>query len=117
MDRITKRNFNAKCQILVSVTVGKDTLDVNALSGGQFYAVQLASLCACAVFAQTKIVLLDETMSSFDENTVLNATQPLLTLARNYGVLVLSSAHNSQRGQFDNILHVDRLLTKLKCNA
>lgn len=115
-NRVTKRNFNAKCQILVAVTMGQGTIDINALSGGQFYAVQLASLCACAIFYQTKFVILDETMSSFDEKTVYNATQPLITLAKQHNVLVLSSAHNSQQDRFDHILHLNRSSVNLKCD-
>jgi ABC-type dipeptide/oligopeptide/nickel transport system ATPase component len=98
---------NKRISIVVAVSIAGTELDIQSLSGGQFFAVQLAAMLATARFTGTKFILLDEALMSMDSKTLNTAMYPLLEYAHTMNAMVLCVAHNVDVCWFENVIDVD----------
>jgi exonuclease SbcC len=91
-----------KFQITLEVKYKGMEIDLNSISGGEYDRVQLAFALALSEIGNSKLVLLDESISSLDENTcsiVLNGI-------KSAGRLTLIVSHQITSGEFDQIVEV-----------
>lgn len=105
--------ISTKPQILVCTKLRGVELDMDALSGGQYFALQLASLAACATVTNSRLLLLDEALGLMDEVTLARVLVPLTQLAHSHGILILSIAHNLHTAYFDGTLVFDEFAERV----
>lgn len=103
----------SKPQVLVCTRLRGVELDMDALSGGQYFALQLASMTACATVTNSRLLMLDEALGLMDEATLARVMVPLAQLARSNDILILSIAHNMHSTHFDGTLAFDETADRI----
>jgi DNA repair exonuclease SbcCD ATPase subunit len=91
-----------KFQINIEVKYKGMDIDLTAISGGEFDRVQLAFALALSEIGNSKLVLLDESISSLDQQTC----STVLDGIRSSGRLTLIVSHQITSGEFDQIVKV-----------
>jgi DNA repair exonuclease SbcCD ATPase subunit len=91
-----------KFQINIEVKYKGMDIDLTAISGGEFDRVQLAFALALSEIGNSKLVLLDESISSLDQQTC----SIVLDGIRSSGRLTLIVSHQITSGEFDQIVKV-----------
>lgn len=77
--------------------------DLNNLSGGELARVILAFTIALAEMNNVKLLLLDECVSSLDQETTTNVIQ---TVRNNFNGTIICIAHQTTTGIFDHVLEL-----------
>lgn len=77
--------------------------DLNNLSGGELARVILAFTIALAELNNVKLLLLDECVSSLDQETTTNVIE---TVRNNFNGTVICIAHQTTTGIFDHVLEL-----------
>lgn len=77
--------------------------DLNNLSGGELARVILAFTIALAEMNNVKLLLLDECVSSLDQDTTTNVIQ---TVRDNFNGTIICIAHQTTTGIFDHVLEL-----------
>jgi ABC-type transport system involved in cytochrome bd biosynthesis fused ATPase/permease subunit len=83
---------------------GNDYDNINQLSGGEFDRCTLASVCGINSMLGSKILILDESLSSLDSDTNTDIIRFLKDLADDKLILVCS--HEAVQGIFDDIVKI-----------
>lgn len=84
----------------VNVTQNNFESDLNNLSGGELARVILAFTIALADMNNVKLLLLDECVSSLDQETTTNVIQ---TIQNNFTGQIICIAHQTTTGIFDHV--------------
>lgn len=93
--------FDSK--IYANLTHRGHKTDVNSLSGGEFSRVMLAVTLALAEMHGVELLMLDESVSSLDQETT---TDVLEVISENFKGTVLCIAHQTVRGSFDKVIEL-----------
>lgn len=96
---------NKKCikpGININVFYKGENCDLNSLSGGERSRVNLAFLLALNSLTNSKIVLLDECISSLDSDLCDN----ILEILRDQAKMIIVIAHQVNTGSFSQIINV-----------
>lgn len=88
-----------KMQINIEVRYKGMEIDLNSISGGEYDRVQLAYILALADLSNSPLIMLDESISSLDENTCCQVLESI----RNKNRLTLIVSHQITSGLFDQI--------------
>lgn len=98
-------NKTMKPQITTSIFYNScSDYDFTDLSGGEKDRVALAFTLALSELSPIPLTLLDESISSLDENTFANV---ISSLKENYSGSVLMIGQQVSTGLFDNLIHLD----------
>lgn len=87
----------------VNVTQNNFESDLNNLSGGELARVVLAFTIALAEMNNVKLLLLDECVSSLDQETT---TSVIKTIQSNFSGQIICIAHQTTTGIFDHVLEL-----------
>lgn len=87
----------------VNVTQNNFESDLNNLSGGELARVVLAFTIALADMNNVKLLLLDECVSSLDQETT---TSVIKTIQNNFNGQIICIAHQTTTGIFDHVLEL-----------
>ena len=93
-----------KPQINVQVKYKGMDIDLNSLSGGERDRVYLAYTLALSEIFNTRLILLDECLSSLDQDNVYNVLHGMKETQQDRLILII--AHNFITGNFDRILEL-----------
>jgi exonuclease SbcC len=94
----------SKPQINIKIDYKGMDIDVNSLSGGERDRLDLGFTLALSELFGSKILLLDECISSLDYD---NSNNVLEGIRENYkGKLVIVISHQANEGAFDEIIHL-----------
>lgn len=87
----------------VNVTQNNFESDLNNLSGGELARVILAFTIALAEMNNVKLLLLDECVSSLDQETTTNVIE---TVQNNFNGTIICIAHQTTTGIFDQVVEL-----------
>ena len=93
---------NKKPQINVEVGYKSMNCDIGCLSGGEYDRVQMAFTLAISDMVQSPLILLDESVSSLDEQTSCR----ILEHIKNTNKSVINVAHQVCSGSFTEIVNL-----------
>lgn len=94
---------NDGTKLNVNVTQNNFESDLNNLSGGELARVVLAFTIALADMNNVKLLLLDECVSSLDQETT---TSVIKTIQSNFSGQIICIAHQTTTGIFDHVLEL-----------
>lgn len=90
-------------KILVNITHNGHKTDVNSLSGGECSRVILAVTLALAEMHNVKFLMLDESVSSLDQETT---NVVMKAIRNNFNGTTLCIAHQTIKGTFDRVIEL-----------
>jgi DNA repair exonuclease SbcCD ATPase subunit len=103
--RQTKDGDKKSC-IDVSIIRDGEQVPVESLSGGEFDRVALALFLAFNKVSKSKLIMLDECLSSLHSELVEEIVDMIKTKLRNK--LVLITLHQANTGMFDNVINIEQ---------
>lgn len=94
---------------VISIQVGYKGVqtDIACLSGGERARVEVSICLAINALVGGKLILLDESMSSLDSETVEGITDVLRKDAEEQDKLIITVLHQANQGQFDDVLNLN----------
>ena len=94
---------------LINVQVGYKGIetDISCLSGGERARVEVSMCLAINALVGGKLILLDESMSSLDADTVEGITDVLRQDAEDHDKLIITVLHQANQGHFNNVINLD----------
>lgn len=81
--------------------------DISCLSGGERARVEVSICLAINALVGSRLILLDESMSSLDADTVEGITEVLRHDADTQDKLIITVLHQANQGQFNNVINVE----------
>jgi DNA repair exonuclease SbcCD ATPase subunit len=82
---------------------GNET-DISNLSGGEFDRLNLAFLLSFNELSDSNIIILDEALSSLNQELVADIIEHIQDVNKNNRKLVLTTLHQSIKGMFDQVI-------------
>lgn len=93
-----------KPQINIKIINNGDECDIGSLSGGEYARVSLAFTLTLAEIADINMLMMDESISSLDQETMLTVIEALQELYPNRTVYIIQ--HQVVKGMFDAVVEV-----------
>lgn len=90
-------------RLTTDVYINNHEADINSLSGGEVARVILAFTLALAEMNNIKLLMLDESVASLDQDTT---TVVIETIKNNYTGKVICIAHQTMTGIFDKVIEL-----------
>ena len=90
-------------KLITDVFINDYEADINSLSGGEVARVILAFTLALAEMNNIKLLMLDESVASLDQDTT---TTVIETIKQNYTGKVVCIAHQTMTGIFDKVIEL-----------
>lgn len=90
-------------RITVDMVHNGHKTDVNSLSGGEYSRVMLAVTLALAEMHGVDMLMMDESVSSLDQDTTANVME---AIKENFNGTILCIAHQTVTGTFDHVIQL-----------
>lgn len=91
-----------KPQITLEITYNGTEIDFDSLSGGEKARISLAYTLALSMMNSSQLLIMDESISSLDEETTSDVLESIKTHLTSKTVLCVS--HQANTGMFDNVI-------------
>lgn len=100
---VVEFSFKTNNKIDVQVIQNGHKTNITSLSGGEYARVSLAITLAMAELHDVELLMLDENISSLDQET---ATSVVESIRENFNGTILCIAHQTVRGMFDKVFEI-----------
>lgn len=98
------KNTVTKPQITIEVTYNGTGIEFDSLSGGEKARISLAYTLALSMMNSSPLLIMDESISSLDEETTSDVLESIKTHLSSKTVLCVS--HQANTGMFDNVIDI-----------
>lgn len=98
------KNTVTKPQITIEVTYNGTGIEFDSLSGGEKARISLAYTLALSMMNSSPLLIMDESISSLDEETTSDVLESIKTHLTSKTVLCVS--HQANTGMFDNVIDI-----------
>ncbi len=96
------KGHQGKPSINVKIYNNANECKLSSLSGGEFDRCRIAFLLALSSLSNSPFLMLDESVSSLEEELVTEVLEALKSISENKIIMVIS--HQAIKGEFDNVI-------------